>query len=243
MAARIDLTRFRQIVVLTGAGISAASGLRTYRGKDGLWNEMNPESFSTLDGLAADPLRVWRFYSDVREAVLQAQPNAAHLALARAHEHLAPGASLTVVTQNVDSLHTRAGSPDVIELHGNALWTQCSNPTCSLAPYRDEQAHREAVPLCPVCGSHLRPHVTFFGEALPVEAAWRSKRLLRDCDLFLAIGTSGTVTPAADFVRNADYAGARTVYVNLEPLGGQNRYFRETVLGPAEAVLPELFGL
>ena len=230
--------------VLTGAGISAASGLRTYRGEDGLWNEMDPESFSTMEGLRADPMRVWRFYSEVRDAVLAAEPNAAHLALAEAgRRSRAAGGSLTVITQNVDSLHTRAGSTDVVELHGNALWTECSNEQCSLKPFNEERGHRDALPMCPLCGSVLRPHVTFFGEALPVDAAWNSKRLLRDCDLFVAIGTSGTVSPASEFVRGADYAGARTLYVNLEPLGSSNRYFRETVLGPAEKVVAELFGL
>lgn len=242
--ARIDIRQYRRVVVLTGAGISAASGLRTYRGKDGLWNEMDPESFSTVEGLESDPLRVWRFYADVRDAVLAAQPNAAHLALAEVERRAAAaGATFTVITQNVDSLHTRAGSNDVIELHGNAVWTRCSNEHCSLKPFREERGHRDTAPKCALCGSILRPRVTFFGEALPAEAAWKSKRLLRDCDLFLAIGTSGTVSPASEFVRGADYAGARTLYVNLEPLEGGNRYFQETVLGPAERTVPELFGL
>lgn len=142
----LDTTAFRNIVVLTGAGISAGSGLRTYRGADGLWNEMDPESFSTPQGLKEDPLRVWRFYSDVREAVLAARPNAAHRALARMR--LAPGAALTLITQNVDGLHQRAGSADVVELHGAACRTKCSNEACELDPFDDASSNRDRVPLC-----------------------------------------------------------------------------------------------
>lgn len=237
---KLDTRAFRNIVVLTGAGISAGSGLRTYRGPDGLWNEMDPESFSTLQALQNDPLRVWQFYSDVREAVLAAHPNAAHRALARMP--LAAGASLTLVTQNVDTLHQRAGSADVVELHGSALRTRCTDPACRLEPFADSTVHRTQVPRCPLCSQPLRPDVVFFGEALPVHESMRVKRALRDCDLFLAIGTSGTVSPAADYVRGADYAGARTLYINLEPLAAPNRYFHETLLGRAEEVLPALLG-
>ena len=237
---KLDTKAFRNIVVLTGAGISAGSVLRTYRGADGLWNEMDPESFSTLEGFKRDPLRVWRFYSDVRDAVLAAEPNAAHRSLAKMP--LAAGASLTLITQNVDALHQRAGSVEVVELHGTACRTKCSNAACRLVPFEDTSVHRKEVPLCRQCGSPLRPDVTFFGEMLPMHAAMRAKRALRDCDLFLAIGTSGTVSPASEYVRSADYVGAKTLYINLEPLATPNRYFHQSVLGRAEDVLSSMLG-
>jgi NAD-dependent deacetylase len=240
---KIDLKAYRRIIVLTGAGISEASGLRTYRGKNGLWGEVPVEEFSSLAGFQAKPLDVWRFHSDMRRAVQAAAPNAAHLALAQAEQRLTAGSTLTVITQNIDGLHQRAGSKAVLELHGNVCRTKCSNNSCSFAEFAELIAHDEAVPNCPQCGAALRPAVTWFGEALPVDASWQAKRLLRDCDLFLAIGTSGTVSPAADFVRGAEYAGARTVLVNLEPMQPPNPYFKEQVLGPATEILPRLLGL
>ena len=231
---------YRNIVVLTGAGISAASGLRTYRGSGGLWTEMDPESFSTADALTDDLAKVWPFYSEMRAAVLAAAPNEAHRALAALQ--LAPGASLTLVTQNVDELHQQAGSKDVVELHGSLFRTRCSNARCTLPSFHDTALYNDRVPTCSICGAALRPDIVGFGEPLPIEAEMRVKRALRDCDLFIAIGTSGTVAPAANFVRGADYAGAMTVYVNLEPMEGDNRYFKQIVLGKAEEVLPELLG-
>lgn len=236
---QLDTRNFRNIVVLTGAGISAGSGLRTYRGLGGLWSEMDPESFSTAESLTQDLARVWPFYSDMRSAALAAAPNAAHRVLAQLR--LAPGASFTLVTQNVDGLHQQAGSVDVVELHGSAFRTRCSNARCTLPPFRDSATYRDQVPTCTLCGAALRPDVVGFGEPLPIDAEMRIKRALRNCDLFLAIGTSGTVAPASNFVRGADYAGALTVYVNLEPMVGENRYFKHVLLGKAEDVLPALF--
>lgn len=238
----LDWTRYARIVILTGAGISAASGLRTYRGPDGVWEEYEVEKFGHVDALTERPQETWKLFGGMRKPVLAVQPNAAHRALARWDASLAAHQELLVVTQNVDGLHQRAGSRNVVELHGNIMFTRCSNAACSLPRYRDEATHRDQVPACPMCGSVLRPDVVLFGEEIPVHAGWTAKRALRDCDLFIAVGTSGLVTPAANFVRSAEYAGARTILVNLEPMARPNPAFQEQVLGPAETVLPALLG-
>lgn len=239
-AAPLDLTRYRQIVFLTGAGISAASGLRTYRGTDGLWKEEDADARATAEGFARDPLGAWRLFGPLRKAARDALPNPAHVALAELEQRL-EGASVTIITQNVDGLHQRAGSRGVIELHGSVHRTRCSDPACALAPFDDHDVP-DAVPPCPRCGAALRPDVVFFGEAIPAEAEWHAKRSLRDCDLFVAIGTSGTVSPAASFVRSAEYAGAHTVLVNLEPMQPRHPAFQREILGRAEEIVPSLFG-
>jgi NAD-dependent deacetylase len=162
------------------------------------------------------------------------------MALAEWEAALAPHQEFLLVTQNVDGLHQCAGSKNVVELHGNVMFTRCSNASCYLDVYRDEQSHLNAVPICPKCGSVLRPNVVLFGEEIPALPSWTVKRALRDCDLFVAVGTSGLVTPAANYVRGAEYAGARTILVNLEPMAQPNPAFKEQYLGPAEKVLPEL---
>lgn len=241
MVEPVDLGRYRKVVVLTGAGVSVASGLQPYRGPGGLWAE-RPDliDLATAQAAAADPMAPWKAFGPFRGAVASARPNAAHLALADAERHL-PEGGLTVITQNVDGLHQRAGSSRVIELHGSLSRTRCSNPECDLDPFEDHTAPA-APPSCSRCRSPFRPDVVLFDEPLPPRAEWDAKRALRDCDLFLAVGTSGTVSPASSFVRSARYAGARTVFVNLEPLDPPNHAFEEVVLGRAEVVLPELLG-
>jgi NAD-dependent deacetylase len=237
---RLNPAKYSRIVVLTGAGISAASGLRTYRGPDGVWEEYEVEKFGHADALNDRPEETWRLFGGMREPVLSAKPNAAHLALARWEASLAPQQEFLIVTQNVDALHQRAGSANVVELHGNIMFTKCSNSTCILERYQDEKSHSDMVPKCPKCGSVLRPDVILFGEEIPALPSWTVKRALRECDLFIAIGTSGLVTPAANYVRSAAYAGARTILVNLEPMTKPNPAFKEQYLGPAEKIVPEL---
>jgi NAD-dependent deacetylase len=130
-----------------------------------------------------------------------------------------------------------------VELHGNVGLTCCTNEVCELQPFPDRQSHADRLPQCPLCSSLLRPHIVLFGEPLPPLASWQSKRALRDCDLFIAIGTSGLVSPASNFVRSAEYAGARTIYVNLEPMSPKNPAFQEEYLGKAEELLPTLLGM
>jgi NAD-dependent deacetylase len=147
------------------------------------------------------------------------------------------------VTQNVDGLHTRAGSEDVVEIHGSLLRSRCLNESCLNAAGFEDLVVPLDVPLCSICGEALRPDITLFNEALPIDGLHRVKRALRFCDLFLAVGTSGTVAPASEFVRSAFDAGARTVFMNLTPLDVASPYFQETILGRAEELLPRLLGV
>jgi len=128
----------------------------------------------------------------------------------------------------------------MVELHGNGLWTRCSNDECTLIPFEDSTV-QDSLRICPVCGNPLRVDIVMFGESLPPKALWEVKKMLRNCDLFIAIGTSGVASPAADFVRGTDYAGARTIYINVDPLVPPNSYFHEVILGRAEEILPDIF--
>lgn len=238
----LRLEDHRAIFVLTGAGISVASGLRPYRGPGGVWEEDGVAHLATAAALARDPAAVWRLFGPLRPRVRAARPNAAHLALASLSQRLGPGGSLTLVTQNIDGLHQRAGSPDVVELHGSLGRTRCSREACDLPPFLDDATHEAALPVCPRCAAPLRPDVVLFDEPLPVDAEHQAKRALRDCDLFVAIGTSGTVSPASSFVRSARYVGARTVLVNLAAMDPPSDRFDVEVLGRAEEVLPRLLG-
>jgi NAD-dependent deacetylase len=238
--ALVDLSIYRRIVVMTGAGISVASGLPTYRGEGGLWNELDVERHATAAAVDADPARVWEFFADVRAQVAAARPSAGHLTLARAERQMRRDQRMTVLTQNVDGLHTLAGSTQVVELHGSLRRSRCTR--CQFDRAEDPKLASRACPSCPECGAPLRPGVVLFDEMLPVDAERQAKQALRECDLFLAVGTSGTVSPASNFVRSAEYAGARTIYVNLEPMTPRNPAFREVHLGRAEELLPRLFG-
>ncbi len=238
----LSLSTYKNIVVLTGAGISAASGLRTYRGANGLWTEGDTARVSDVSILKTEPHAAWQFFGSFRTTVLASSPNAAHLALAECQKKLGSSNRFTLITQNIDGLHQRAGSQNVIEMHGTVFKTKCSNEKCTAEPYTDHESHVAVLPLCTICGSPLRPGIVFFGEAIPDEASWLSKRALRDCDLFLAIGTSGTVSPACDFVRWAKYAGARTILINMESTTHHQSEFDQELLGPAEVILPQLLG-
>lgn len=237
----IRVGNYKRIVVLTGAGISAASGLRTYRGPDGLWEEKDTARMSQKEILETEPEAVWNFFGYFREKILQAKPNAAHIALAECEKQLPSTTSLTILTQNIDGLHQRAGSTTVAELHGSLLRSRCSNRKCSLKAYEDTECHLDRMPICKKCNSMIRPDIVLFGEELSLDAEHLAKKSLRDCDLFFAIGTSGIVQPACSFVEWAKYAGAHTVLVNLEPMEIRNRAFDQEILGRAEEVLPLLF--
>ena len=232
----LSLTSYHQIVLLTGAGVSVGSGLPTYRGPGGLWEREDIAWIVESRSLPGSLPDLWRLYSQRRQHALPALPNPAHIAIA-ALQQARPNA-VTLLTQNVDGLHQRAGSPDVTELHGSAFRTRCTSPNCDLPPFADDRVY-ETVPTCPLCGQPLRPDVVLFGETLPEEALHRSQTALDKCDLFLAVGTSGTVWPAAAFVRLAAQAGARTVLVNLDA-GTGSEEFDEVHLGKAEDILPSI---
>lgn len=226
----LDLLPYRNIVVLTGAGMSVASGLPTYRGKGGLWKNGEFDSRATAEGIQADLMATWELFLPMRAACREATPNEGHRALAALEAALPLDASFTLITQNVDGLHTRAGSQSVVELHGNILRSRCSDPECSNPAFSDE---RDYPGLCTVCGGKLRPDIVLFGEMIPDEASWRMQRALRDVDLFISIGTSGLVLPAAQMVDFANLNGAMTVEFNLQPSG----VFQKFIEGPAEVTL------
>lgn len=238
----INVEQYHNIVVLTGAGISVASGLPSYRGPEGLWQDEDVAQYALAETWETDPLGVWQAFASMRAAIAGAVPNAAHRALADLERRLPADASFHLITQNVDGLHQAAGSAEVIELHGNLHFTRCNSDECASAPFRDTRTSFDELPICEVCGGIQRPNIVLFGEWIPAEPEHRSRRALRDCDLFIAVGTSGTVTPASNFVRGANYVGARTILVNLEPMEPANPYFDEEILGRAEDVLVELFG-
>jgi len=233
------LASHKHITILTGAGVSVASGLPTYRGPGGLWEREDIEGIVEARFLPGSLPDLWRLYSQRRAHALAACPNAAHEVVA-ALQRARPEA-VALLTQNVDGLHQRAGSPDVTELHGSAFRTRCTNRGCDLPPFVDDRLY-ETVPACPRCGEPLRPDVVLFGETLPASALIRAQAALGGCDLFVAAGTSGTVWPAAAFVRLASQAGARTVLVNLDA-GTGSEEFDEVHLGRAEEVLPGLLSV
>lgn len=167
---QIDASRYRHIVVLTGAGVSAASGLRTYRGPGGVWDEHNVEEYGSARALREQPGKTWQLFGSLRGPIAKAEPNAAHLALARFESQLKPSQSFLLVTQNVDGLHQRAGSKNIVELHGNIGMTRCTNADCELNPFPDSEAHTDHVPRCSVCDSVLRPDIVLFEEPIPAFA-------------------------------------------------------------------------
>lgn len=225
---------FHRVVVLTGAGVSVASGLPTYRGAAGLWTK-DPALADSLRA-GASPEVIWRALAPLRAKVAEARPNAAHVALASFEKTIIEaGGAFTLITQNVDGLHRAAGSRNVIEFHGALRRTRCT--ACPLPPF-DDDTTSERPPPCPQCGAPLRPAVVLFDEMIGADEEVAAKRALRDCDLFLAVGTSGTVWPASSFVRSAEYEGAHTVLVNAEAVEGAP--YAEIIVGAAEEVLPPL---
>lgn len=225
------MAKFERIVILTGAGISAESGIDTFRDAGGLWERHRIEDVATPEGFARNPDLVLGFYDARRAALKSVEPNPAHRALARLEAEF-PG-ELLLVTQNVDDLHERGGSKDVLHMHGelsSALCTSCEMRSALDAPLVDR-------PKCPVCQAPtLRPDVVWFGE-MP----YRMERIyeaLGTCDLFVSIGTSGAVYPAAGFVQEALMNGARTLELNLEPSEG-SRFFTESRHGRAGAIVPQ----
>jgi NAD-dependent deacetylase len=226
----------RNIFVLTGAGISAESGLGTFRDRrgEGIWAKFDPMKLATPHAFARDPETVLAFYDLRRRNLLDARPNAAHFALARLESALAEhGGSLTLVTQNIDDLHERAGSRRVIHMHGELLKARCG--WCeAVHPWRDDLAVSNACPNCGRAGA-LRPHVVWFSE-MPLGLDLID-RALRRADLFVAIGTSGAVYPAAGFVAEARAYGLRTCEINLEAADNAD-LFDEQRLGPASETVP-----
>ncbi|MEX1668914.1 Sir2 family NAD+-dependent deacetylase [Zhongshania guokunii] len=226
---------YQRVVVLTGAGISAESGIKTFRAADGLWEEHRVEDVATPEGFAANPELVQRFYNERRRQLLSAEVavNPAHVALAEFEKKFT--GEFLLVTQNIDDLHERAGSQKLIHMHGELLKMQCSYS--GVVYPIDTDISTEA--RCACCGlrSGLRPHIVWFGEMpLGMDEIYTA---LEHCDLFIAVGTSGNVYPAAGFVQAAGSVGAHTIEVNLEPSAVQSA-FSETRYGLASIELPRL---
>lgn len=228
------------VLVLTGAGISAESGVPTFRDSNGLWEGHDVTKVASPEGFAEDPLLVWSFYSQRRANLDGIVPNAGHRALVALEQQL--GDRFLLATQNVDGLHTAAGSERVVEMHGAIMRSRCSR--CDREPFADTTAYKPKVaPMCGRCKALLRPDITWFGEQLPPGALDRieafasraGKRLV-----FIAIGTSGAVYPAAGLVDAVKRLGGTSWLVNLEPPANASS-FDHIVLGPAARELPALF--
>ena len=233
---KISITPQDRVFVLTGAGISAESGLPTFRASDGLWEGHRVEDVCSPEAWKRNPAGVWEFYSARRAAAAKAEPNPAHIALADLEAKLDD--RFFLCTQNVDDLHERAGSKRLVHMHGELLKAHCER-NCGRPPVEDHAIYRslDEVGHC-ACGGRLRPHIVFFGE-IPLEMD-RIDEEIEKATLMLVVGTSGSVYPAANFVFWARQGGARTVYVGPEaPLNAVA--FTHVVEGNAGTVLPGLF--
>jgi NAD-dependent deacetylase len=223
---------FRNIVILTGAGISAESGLATFRAADGLWEDHRVEDVATPEAFVRDPELVHRFYDARRARLDEVEPNAAHVALARLDSEW-PG-ELLIVTQNVDDLHERAGAKRLLHMHGELTSGWCRACDGRFA-WSGRMGVSASCPECQVAGQ-VRPDIVWFGE-MPYDVE-RIDEALAKADLFVSIGTSGAVYPAAGFVQTAKYVGARTLEINLEPSQG-SMFFDERRYGPAGIEVPK----
>jgi NAD-dependent deacetylase len=223
----------RRVVVFTGAGVSQESGITTFRDPGGLWERYRPEDLATPEAFERDPALVWRWYRDRFRAIRAARPNPAHRTIASWQERFA---SLLVVTQNIDRLHQSAGSGDVVELHGTIWRSHCHR--CGGNAETGDLVEGALPPACP-CGGLYRPSVVWFGEVLPRIAFDRALEACRRADLFLSVGTSAVVWPAAGLIEVAAAAGALVVEVNREP-SALSEVCHAALLGPAGEVLPAL---
>lgn len=230
----MDLGENDRLFVLTGAGVSAESGLATFRGSGGLWNGHRVEEVATPEAWHANPELVWRFYSMRRRDAMAAEPNAGHFALAQLEQNL--GDRFYLCTQNVDDLHERAGSRRMLHMHGNLFESRCVR--CDV-PFPDRAVYESPgqLPQCSRCGTLVRPHIVWFGE-MPL----RMEEIDHELDqatVLLVVGTSGSVYPAAGFVNIANQRGIRTIYIGPEkPLNAAA--FQEILTGTSAEILPQL---
>lgn len=224
----------RRVVVLTGAGISAESGVPTFReAQTGLWARYNPEELATPEAFRRNPKLVWEWYAWRQERVRQAAPNPGHIALVEMERRIA---DFTLITQNVDGLHRRAGSHQVLELHGNLFRAKCLDEDRPVESWPDSE---EIPPRCPRCGALLRPDVVWFGEMLPASTLHAAEHAALTADIFFSIGTSALVYPAADLPFSALAAGVTVVEINPQPTP-LSPHVTFSLHGAAGAVLPAL---
>jgi NAD-dependent deacetylase len=223
----------RLTLALTGAGISVESGIPDFRSPGGLWERYDPAEYGTIWAFRADPVKVWHMIRDMSETVNRAQPNAAHLGLAQL-QHL--GLLHTIITQNIDSLHQRAGASRVIEYHGSSRTLSCLS--CGRR-FKAEEVAGEVPPRC-ACAEILKPDVVFFGELIPVEALRESQQLASSCQTLLVIGTSAEVAPANTLPRAAKVAGARIIEINVQPTVLTSSFTDIFLQGKAGAIVTRL---
>jgi NAD-dependent deacetylase len=230
-----EIVDSQKAIALTGAGISVESGIPDFRSAEGLWSKYDPEEYAHISAFRSDPTKVWHMIKEMMDLVLGAEPNSAHVALAELEQM---GLLSSVITQNVDGLHQRGGSKEVIEFHGSNQWLVCLQ--CG---YRQEAASfsfEVIPPPCPQCNAILKPDVVFFGEPIPWEAQTRSFEEARTCDLVLVVGTSAVVYPAAGIPTSARQSGAKIIEINTEstPLTG---YISDYLIqGTAGTILPRI---
>ena len=239
MGRAADLLRGAgRVAVLTGAGVSADSGVPTFRASDGLWEGHRIEDVATPDGFARNPELVWEFYNARRVNVAAVTPNAGHLALAALERHFAglDGGSFTLATQNVDGLHQAAGSVNVLELHGCLRQTRCLG--CGQVAERG-LGHLGPKPLCPDCGGRLRPNIVWFHEMLPDGVLEAAGEAAASCDVFLVVGTSAVVFPAAGLIHTAHRGGAKVIEFNLTRTDASH-YADVSLAGRSGETLPQV---
>ncbi len=227
------LRKAKAVAVLTGAGISAESGVPTFRGDGGLWKQFRAVDLATPEAFSRDPKLVWEFYNWRRELLAPLKPNPGHFALAEI-ERLVP--KFTLITQNIDGLHRVAGSRNMLELHGNIWWVRCTS--CG-GLVEDRRTPLPELPACESCGALLRPHVVWFGEMLDPEVLNGAFEAISSCDLMIVVGTSGTVQPAASMGLQAKRGGATVAEINLEPTPYSDVY-HISISGKSGEILPQL---
>jgi NAD-dependent deacetylase len=227
------IIKAQRIAVLTGAGISAASGIPTFRGKDGLWKNYNPEDLATSRAFLENPQLVWEWYSWRRNLIKKVKPNAAHYALVELEKYFS---DVSIITQNVDNLHILASSRNVIELHGNIMRNKCS--VCA-TPYLGEFDSMQSIPHCLACGALIRPDVVWFGEMLPENAIEAARKILLTCDVLFVVGTSSVVEPAASLPFLAKSAKAYIIEVNPE-ITSLSDHANECIRIPSAQFFPQL---
>jgi NAD-dependent deacetylase len=232
-ALREKLRQAKHVAVLTGAGISAESGVPTFRGEGGLWKQFRAVDLATPEAFSRDPKLVWEFYNWRRELIGPLSPNPGHFALAEIEGRVP---QFTLITQNIDGLHKKAGSRNIVELHGNLWKVRCTG--CETVS-EDLRIPLPELPACQSCGSLLRPHVVWFGEMLEPQVLDTAYDAISSCDLMIVIGTSGTVQPAASMGLQAKRNGASVAEINLEPTPYSDVY-NISISGKSGEILPQL---
>ncbi len=227
------LLNSKKIVFFTGAGISAESGIPTFRGSNGIWNKLKPEELANFNAFLKNPELVWEWYQHRRKIVNETKPNKGHLAIALFENYFD---SVTVITQNIDNLHKRAGSKTVYELHGNIERNYCID--CH-SFYNDNPESLGKIPKCKKCGGLIRPDVVWFGEFLPQDQFSKSEKAVRECDIFFSVGTSSIVFPAASLIYTAKDSRCFMIEVNINRTE-TSHLFDKVFLGQAGKVLPEI---